>query len=103
MKELSVKNIRDAVLAIEDKDRNFVRLQQISNEELCNCDFHNDLQMEDGQIERLISKLNCVHNLRLPHEIRKLTTDNTVRSFIDTVNLYIKELNATDHFVPQSI
>lgn len=100
MKVLSVKNIRDAILSIECGNRNLCRLRQISNEELSDCDFYVDLQMRDYHVEELIYKLNNLHSLRLPREIRKVTANNTVRSFIDTANMYIKELAALKDFMP---
>lgn len=84
MKVLSVKNIRDAILSIKCGNRNLWRLQQITNEELYDCDFYVDLQMSDYHVEELIYKLNNLHGLRLPREIYKVTVNNTVRSFIDT-------------------
>lgn len=96
MKMLSVKNIRTSILSIRNGE-NSGKLEEMTNEELYDCDFGSDLGMDQGQVVRLISELNVEHNLMLPREICKVMTDNKVRSFIDTVNMYIKETASIRH------
>ena len=92
MNNISVADLRRAVTYIQDSSR-IPHLQSLSDEEFLNCDFIKDLGIADAHLPDIVLDLRQHYHLNLPLEIFKVISNNTVRSFLEAVNLCLEEAN----------
>ena len=92
MNNISVADLRRAITYIQDGSQK-PNLQSLSDEEFLNCDFIKDLGITDALLPNIVLDLRRNYHLNLPLEIFKVISNNTVRSFLEAVNLCLEEAN----------
>lgn len=91
MKKLTVKDMRQAIVYVNNG--NYVgNLNDLTDDDLLACDFGRDLKMGNIRVANVMIELERRNNgLRIPHEILKEASGNTVADMLETINKHIDE------------
>jgi hypothetical protein len=91
MRKITVADLKRAVAHVNRDNTHMKNLQELSDEEFLNCDFIRDLNLNHVRLSDMVSDLRHHYGLNLPLEIFKAIANNSVRSFLDAVNLCLEE------------
>ena len=85
---ITLKDLRTVIRYV---CQNEVDLQDVSDEKLLEYDFVKDLNIGNIRLINIAIQLQQVHNFQMPFEVLRTRPDDTVKSFLDTVNRHISE------------
>ena len=94
MKQITIKDVRRAITYVGMSGTHKDILVDITDEQLPAKDFTKDLNMGNIRVANVLIELERIHNLDIPMDVFKTMPDNTVGSFLNSVNGY---LNGTYH------
>lgn len=86
MEKLTIKDLKRAIVYVNQGNEGAKDVQNISDEELLNCKFGKDLHMGNIRVANVIIELQRIHGIELPMGELKVGADDTVKSFLDAIN-----------------
>ena len=88
-----MEDVKRAVAYVTNQDdRQMQKLQNLSDEEFLNCDFTRDLGISKINLSDIVSDLRRNFHINLPLDMFKVIANNTVRAFIEAVNLCLEDV-----------
>jgi hypothetical protein len=98
-KTITIQDMRHAIIHVNIRNVSGITdFENVSDEQLLNCDFARDLNIGNILLANVITELQKKnHNVHLPLEICKIVPDKRVKSLLDTINQYIKEAEALEY------
>ena len=91
MNKFTVNEFRHAVsCSVQDVTANTLA-KELKDEELLNSDFRQDLHMCPNHLVNVVEEFQKSCRVQIPKEIVRVLPNNTIRSFLDTVNMYVRE------------
>lgn len=86
-------DVKRAVAYVTNRDdRQMQKLKNLSDEEFLDCDFTRDLGISKINLTDIVSDLRRNFHINLPLDMFKVIANNTVRAFIDAVNLCLEDV-----------
>lgn len=89
MKKITVNDMRRAISYVNNGNCVIGDLRDVSDEDLCACDFLKDLKMGNIRKANVPIQLMRRYNIGLPLEIFHNAKDNTVGGLMDAINEYL--------------
>ena len=86
MKQITLQDLKSAVLYVQKSEVAPVSLQNVSDEAFAKFDFGKDLHMGNIRVVNVLVEVQRVYNLDLPMAIFKKMPDNTVGSMLNAIN-----------------
>jgi len=93
MNQISIKDVRRAILHVDQGNSGIPNLQDVPDEELLDYSFLNDLHMGNIRVTNVVADLQKHNDFELPFEVLRKRPDDKVKTFMDAINLYLKESN----------
>ena len=90
-KTITIKDMRRAISYVGKGRENAENWDGVSDEVFLNLDFCGDLHMGNIRMVNVIIELQRVNNVCLPFDVFRVSPDNRIKSFMDTVNRYIAQ------------
>ena len=91
-KTITIQDMKRAISYVRKGRENAENWDTISDENFLKLDFVKDLHMGNIRLVNVIFELQKNHNITLPVEICRTIPDDSVKSFMDTINKYLKGL-----------
>lgn len=86
MEKLTIKDLKHAIVYVNQGNEGAKNVQNISDEEFLNCKFGKDLHMGNIRVANVIIELQRIHGIELLMGELKVGADDTVKSFLDAIN-----------------
>lgn len=93
-KQITIKDMRRAISYVGMSGTHNDIVAEFNDKQLLAKDFTKDLNMGNIRVANVLIELERIHNMDIPMEVFKMMPDNTVGSFLNSVNGY---LNGTYH------
>ena len=93
-KQITIKDVRRAITYVGMSGTHKDIIAEFNDKQLLAKDFTKDLNMGNIRVANVLIELERIHNLDIPMDVFKTMPDNTVVSFLNSVNGY---LNGTYH------
>ena len=84
-----IQDVRRAISYVNMAGTHIDILRDVSDEQLLTKDFTKDLNMGNIRVANVLIELERIHNLCVPLEIFHKMQDNTVGTFMNTLNSYL--------------
>lgn len=86
MGKLTIKDLKRAIVYVNQGNKGAKNVQNISDEEFLSCKFGKDLHMGNIRVANVIIELQRIHGIELSMGELKVGADDTVKSFFDAIN-----------------
>lgn len=96
MKSITISDIRRAITYVNMSGEHVDILRDVTDEQLLAKDFVKDWNMGNIRIADVLIELERIHNIRIPMDIFRMTSDNTVGALLTALNQYIKNFLRPD-------
>lgn len=89
MEKLTVKDLRRAIMYVNQGNDGAKNVQDISDEEFLQCTFGKDLRMGNIRVAGVIIELDRIHGIELSTKDLRVGATDTVGYFLDAVNKHL--------------